>query len=156
MKEVMIPFEKEIMGALTEAMKAKDQVRLDVLRGMKSALQYKLIEKEQQPITEQEAFAVFESMIKKRQEAATQYEQFNRLDRANKEKREIEIIRSFLPAQLSEVEIIRLIQETIQMTQASSPKDMGKVMKELKPKITGRADAKQVANLVQKTLASPT
>ena len=133
-------------------MKAKDQVRLDVLRAMKSALKYKFVEKKQQDLTEEEAIAVFQTMIKQRKDSAEQFEKFSRPDQANKEKREVEVIMSFLPKQLSSDEVKSLVTEAIAISQAQSLKDLGKVMKELKPKISGRADAKEVTELVKQLL----
>lgn len=150
----MLPFETQIGEAMKEAMRARDQVRLDVLRGMKSALKYKHVEKEQQDLTEDEAFQVFQSMIKQRRDSAQQFREFNRPESAEKEEREIEVISSFLPKPFSETELTGLIQAAIQTTGASSPKDLGKVMKELKPKIVGRADAKKVTETIQKLLTA--
>ena len=149
----MLPFEEEIGAALKEALKAKDQVKLDVLRDMKSSLQYKFIEKKQQTLSLEEAFFVFQSLIKQREESCQQYEKFNRPDRAAKERREVEIISLFLPKPLSEEALHTIIQETIEELKAQSSQDMGRVMKALKFKIVGRADGKKVATLVQGALA---
>lgn len=150
----MLPFEAQINEGIKDAMRAKDQVRLDCLRAMKSALKYKFVEKQQAALTEEETLQVFQSMIKQRKDSAEQFKQFGRADAAAKEEKEIEVITGFLPAQLSETEVVQLIKEAIQTTASTSIKDLGKVMKELKPKITGRADAKKVTELVQKQFQS--
>jgi uncharacterized protein YqeY len=150
----MLPFEAQIGEAMKDAMRAKDQVRLDVLRGMKSALKYKHVEKEQKDLTDEEAFQVFQSMIKQRRDAAEQFRQFNRPESAQKEEREIEVITSFLPKPFSEEELSALIRSAIQASGALSVKDLGKVMKELKPKIVGRADSKKVTEAIQKLLTA--
>lgn len=149
---MMLPFEERIAAEMKEAMKARDQVRLDTLRAMKSALKYKSVEKNQTEVTEEEAFQIFQSMIKQRKEAVEQYEKFNRKEQADQELREIDVISAFLPKPLSVDELKALIQESIQSSQAQSLKDLGKVMKDLKPKITGRADMKAVTDLVKESL----
>jgi uncharacterized protein YqeY len=149
----MLPFEQRIGDELKDAMRAKDQVKLDVLRAMKSGLKYKFVEKEQKDLTEEEALQVFQSLIKQRKDAADQAQQFNRPEMAAKELREIEIISAFMPKALSEAELKTLIAETIKHTGSQSIKDLGKVMKELKAKIVGRADAKLVTDLVKQQLS---
>lgn len=149
----MIAFEEKIVSDLKDALRAKDQVKMDCLRAMKSALKYKDVEKSQAGVTEEEAIAIFQTMIKQRRDSVDQFEKFGRPEQAAKEKREIEVIQAFLPKQLTEVEIMALIQESMKASDAKGPQDMGKVMKELKPKITGRADGKVVSELVKKALS---
>ena len=145
----MLPFEAQITEDMKVAMKAKDQIRLDCLRAIKSALKYKFVEKEQKDLTEDEGFQVLQTLIKQRKESAESFKSGGREDLATKELREAEIIEAFLPKALSEQELRALIQEAIQTTQSQSVKDLGKVMKELKPKIAGRADNKLVTDLIQ-------
>jgi len=148
----MIAFEEQIAGQMKDALRAKDQVKLDVLRAMKSALKYKFVEKSQADISVEEALAVFQTMIKQRKDSVEQFTKFNRPDQAAKEQREIEVISSFLPKQLSEAELKTLITDAIKASSAANQRDLGKVMKELKPKILGRADAKTVTDLVRQQL----
>jgi len=148
----MPTIDERISEAIKDAMRAKNQLRLDVLRGMKSSLKYKFVEKEQVLLTEEETLSVFQSMIKQRKESVAQYEKFDRPDQAAKEKSEIEIISEYLPQALSEPEIKKLIQDAVQSTGATSPQDMGKVMKVLKGQTVGRADSKMVADLVRAAL----
>lgn len=150
----MLPFETRIGDEIKDAMRAKDQVRLDVLRAMKSALKYKFVEKEQKDLTEEEALQVFQSLIKQRKDAADQATQFNRPEMAAKELREIDVISSFMPKAFSEEELKALITQTISSTGSAGIKDLGKVMKDLKSKIVGRADAKWVTDLVRQQLSS--
>lgn len=149
----MIAFEQKLAEQMKDAMRSKDQVRLDCLRAMKSALKYKDVEKEQAGVSEEEAIQIFQSMIKQRKDSADQYEKFGRPEDAAKERHEIAVITSFLPAQLSEAEVKALVLEAIQSSGAKGPGDMGKVMKDLKPKITGRADGKLVSELVKQSLS---
>lgn len=148
----MIAFEERITSELKDALRAKDQVKMDCLRAMKSALKYKDVEKKQAGVTEEEAVQIFQTMIKQRRESVEQFEKFGRKDQAEKEIREIDVIQAFLPQQLSEAEVQKLIQDCIQATGSKGAQDMGKVMKELKPKITGRADGRIVSELVKKAL----
>src|SRR5689334_10667570 len=114
----MIAFEEQITTQLKDALRAKDQVKLDVLRAMKSALKYKSVEKSQADITEEEAVAVFQTMIKQRKDSVEQFTKFDRADQAAKESREIEIIAAFLPQQLSESELNTLIADAIKTSGA--------------------------------------
>ena len=92
-------------------------------------------------------------MIKQRKDSISQFETANRMELAQKEKEEIEIIQNYLPKQLSEDELSVLITEIIKEINAESIKDMGKVMGLLKPKITGKADAGIASGLVKKLLS---
>jgi hypothetical protein len=150
----MLPFETRIGEEIKDAMRAKDQVKLDVLRAMKSALKYKFVEKEQKDLTDDEALQVFQSLIKQRKDAAEQAKQFNRPEMAAKELREIEIIASYMPKALTDDELKNLIADAIKNTGSTSVQDLGKVMKELKPMIVGRADAKVVTDLIRQRLSS--
>ena len=148
----MLPLESKLVEDMKEAMKARDQVRLDVVRAIKSALKYKFVEKEQKDLTEEEAFQVLGTLMKQRKEAAESFQTAGRTDLAQKEQREVEIINAFLPKQLSADEIKVLIQDAIKASGSTSIKDLGKVMKELKPKISGKADNKLVTDLIKSQL----
>ncbi len=150
----MLPFENRISEELKEAMKAKDQAKMDTLRAMKSALKYKHVEKKQEDVTEAEAIQVFQTMIKQRKDSIEQFESNGRGEMAAREKAEIAIIQSFLPQALSEAELASMVDEAVKRLGASSPKDMGLVMKDLQPKTLGRADGKVLSELVKKRLAS--
>ena len=91
--------------------------------------------------------------MKQRQDSIAQYEKGGRQDLADKEKAELEILKAYLPEELSQEEILEIIDQAIAATGASSPKEMGKVMREVMPKVKGRADGKVVNELVRKRLA---
>ena len=150
----MIAFADKISAELKEALRAKDQTKMDVLRAMKSALTYKEVEKKQTGVSEEEAIAVFNTMIKQRRESIEQYEKFGRPEAAAKEKYELAVIQSFLPQQLTSDEIKSLVSQAISACAAKTVQDLGKVMKELKPKISGRADGKEVTEIVKAALSS--
>jgi uncharacterized protein YqeY len=139
-----------------EAVKNKDEIKRNTINLLLSALKYRQIELRAigKELTDEEIIGVISKEIKKRKEAIELYEKGNRQDLAEKEKRELEILESYMPKQLSEEELLKIIDETIKSVGASSPSDVGKVMKELMPKVKGKADGSLVKSLVEKRLAS--
>jgi len=147
-------FDERIMNELKDAMRAKDSLRSNTLRAMKSALKYKMVEKQADSLSDDESMSVFKSLLKQRLEAVDQYEKSNMQEAADKEKKEAEIIQSFLPQPLSAEESEKLVTDVIQETGASSIKDMGSVMKEVNKRAAGRADGRVISEIVKKKLAS--
>jgi uncharacterized protein YqeY len=137
---------------LKEALKAGDRAKATVLRGLKSDLKYKQIDA-RADLTEAMVIDTLSSAAKKRRESIEQYGQGGRQDLVDKETSELKIIEDYLPQQLSEDELRTLVSEAIDEAGAQSPKDMGKVMKVLMPKVKGRADGKLVNRLVSEILA---
>jgi|YNPMSStandDraft_2_1061718.scaffolds.fasta_scaffold03224_2 uncharacterized protein YqeY len=139
-----------------EAVRNKDEIKRNTINLLLSALKYRQIELRAsgKELTDEEIIGVISKEIKKRKEAIELYEKGNRQDLAEKEKRELEILESYMPKQLSEEELLKIIDETIKSVGASSPSDVGKVMKELMPKVKGKADGSLVKSLVEKRLAS--
>jgi uncharacterized protein YqeY len=139
-----------------EAVRNKDEAKRNTINLLLSALKYRQIELRAsgKELTDEEIIGVISKEIKKRKEAIELYEKGNRQDLAEKEKRELEILESYMPKQLSEEELLKIIDETIKSVGASSPSDVGKVMKELMPKVKGKADGSLVKSLVEKRLAS--
>ena len=139
-----------------EAVRNKDEIKRNTINLLLSALKYRQIELRAsgKDLTDEEIIGVISKEIKKRKEAIELYEKGNRQDLAEKEKRELEILESYMPKQLSEEELLKIIDETIKSVGASSPSDVGKVMKELMPKVKGKADGSLVKSLVEKRLAS--
>ena len=141
-----------IQEEVKTALKSGEKFRASTLRLIVSAL--KLEEKNKaKALTDNEALEILTKMIKQRKDSISQFETANRMELAQKEKDEIEIIQNYLPEQLSEEELSVLIKEVIKETNAESIKDMGKVMGILKPKITGKADAGIASGLVKKLLS---
>jgi uncharacterized protein YqeY len=139
-----------------EAVRNKDEIKRNTINLLLSALKYRQIELRAsgKELTDEEIIGVISKEIKKRKEAIELYEKGNRQDLAEKEKRELEILESYMPKQISEEELLKIIDETIKSVGASSPSDVGKVMKELMPKVKGKADGSLVKSLVEKRLAS--
>ena len=141
-----------IQEEVKTALKSGEKFRASTLRLIVSAL--KLEEKNKaKALTDNEALEILTKMIKQRKDSISQFETANRMELAQKEKDEIEIIQNYLPEQLSEEELSVLIKEVIKEINAESIKDMGKVMGILKPKITGKADAGIASGLVKKLLS---
>lgn len=136
------------------AMRAKDDLRLQVIRGVKSAVKYREVEGDKAVVLDEPGILqVIGSEIKKRRDSVEQYRAGGREELARKEEAEIAILQEFLPAQLSAEELAARVEAAIARTGAKGPKDMGAVMKALLPEVQGRADGKAVSELVKQKLA---
>lgn len=133
-----------IIEELKAAMKARDQLRTSVLRGLKSDLKYREIELGR-PLTDEDCISVFHSAAKKRRDAIDAFKKGGRADRAQVEEIELAQIKEYLPAELSDEELVSLIGEVVTDIGAEGPKDFGKVMKATMTKAAGRADGKRVS-----------
>ena len=142
---------ERINSDLIGAMKNKDELRLNVLRMLKSELKYKAIDTGHD-LSEDEAVAVLSSAAKRRNDAINEFRQGGRDDLADQEMAESEIIKEYLPEQLSEDELKKLVEKAVAETGAASIKDLGTVMKALMPEIRGRADGKSVNIVVRSVL----
>jgi len=139
---------------LKEAMRAKDQLRLDVVRAVKSAVKYREVEGDKAVVLDEPAILqVVGTEIKKRRDAAEQFRAAHRQELAAKEEAELVLLQAYLPAQLSPEELARKVDEAIARTGAKGPRDMGAVMKALLPEVQGKADGKAVSELVKQRLA---
>jgi uncharacterized protein YqeY len=143
---------ERIQKDLTEAMKAKDELRLSVLRMVKSALKNKEIEKIR-PLEDAEALQVLQTLLKQRKESVEQFAKGGRADLAEKETREIGIIEAYLPASASEAELDQAIEAAVVETGAASPKQMGAVVKAAKALLSGKTvDGKALSDRVRARL----
>ncbi|RSL31606.1 GatB/YqeY domain-containing protein [Salibacterium salarium] len=136
---------------LKSALKAKDKKRLAVIRGIKSSLQNEAI-KEARELEEEETLLVLNREWKQRKESLHEFEKANRDDLTHEVEQEIKILSEYMPKQLSEEDLDNIVQDTIQEVGASSKSDIGVVMSAVMPKVQGKADGKQVNQLVQKHL----
>lgn len=141
-----------IRTQVTISMKDGNKFKTTVLRMILAEIQKVEIE-EKSDLDELQITSILEKMIKQRNDAIAQFEQAKRQELADKEKQEIEIIREFLPEQMSEEEVSELVSKIISEVDAQDMKDMGKVMGSLKPLIAGKADAGVVSQLVKKALS---
>jgi uncharacterized protein YqeY len=137
---------------LKSAMRAKDSLRMNTIRGLKSAVKYREIEL-MKPLDEAGILGVASTEIKRRRDSVEQYRAGNRPDLADKEEAEIRLLQDYLPQQLLAEELEAKVDEVIARVGAKGPKDMGAVMKALLPDVQGRADGKVVSELVKQRLA---
>ena len=147
---------EKINEATKAAMKAGDKLKLSTLRLMTAAIQNGDIEARtagRKPLADDELLGVFQKLIKQRQESVELYEKGGRAELAKKEKDEIEVIKGFLPQQMSEAEVKAAIAEIIKQTNAASVKDMGKVMAALKERYAGKMDFGKASGAVKGLLA---
>ena len=143
----------KIREDLKEALKRKDQVKADALRLILAALQNAEKEKKGGELKEEEFHEVLSRLVKQRRESIDMYREGDREELAQKEEAELKVVQSYLPEQISEDEVKKLAQEAVEKVGASSPKEMGKVMAELMPKVKGRADGKLVSRVVKDLLS---
>ena len=139
---------------LTAAMKAQDAPRTSTLRMAKAALMNRQIEKKG-PLDDAEAVRVLQGLVKQREDSAEQYAKGGRPELADKERAEIVVLKAYLPAEASEEDVARAVDQAVTETGASSPKDMGKVMKAALAALAGSgkpADGKRVNEAVRKRL----
>ncbi|HEY6842974.1 MAG TPA: GatB/YqeY domain-containing protein [Thermoanaerobaculia bacterium] len=142
---------EQIRADLTESMKARTAERTSTLRMVQAALKNEQINVGHE-LSDEEAMAVIRKGIKQRQDSVEQYTKGNRPELASKEQAEIEILKSYMPAELSEPELESGLREIIASTGAQSKKDMGKVMKEATARYKGRADGKKIQEIVGRLL----
>ena len=145
---------QRIDSDLKDAMRAKDATKLGVLRMLKSAIKYSAIEKSGATgeLDDPEMTQVIRKQVKQRQDSIESFEKGGRAELAEKEKNELAILNSYLPAAMSVEEIARLVRETIAEVGATSRAQMGAVMKALGPKVAGCADGKTLSQEVQRQL----
>ncbi|MFH1736960.1 MAG: GatB/YqeY domain-containing protein [Actinomycetota bacterium] len=134
------------------AMKAREKLKVSTLRLASSAVTYAEKDKRRE-LTEDEVIEVLAREVKKRREAASEYTAAKRQDLADKELKEAEILKEYLPEQMSTDEINTLVKEAIEETGALGPGDIGKVMGAVIPKTKGKADGKQVNEIVRSLLS---
>lgn len=146
-------FKETVDREMILATKSKDKIRLSALRMLKNGLHNREIDLKRE-LDEVEFLQLLSSMVKQRKDSIEQFEKGGRMDLVEKEQAELKVIEEFLPAQLSEADLDAAITEAIRETGATSARDMGKVMKVLMPKLTGRADGKAVGEKVKARLSA--
>ncbi len=141
--------EDKLLEDFRDAMKKKDALRVSTLSFLRSQLKNVAIDKRKDKLEDNDVITVIKKQIKQRQDSIENFKAGNRLDLAQKEQNELNILKTYLPQELSKEELEKIIEEVINSVGANSMKDMGKVMKELAPKIAGKADNKLVSELVR-------
>ncbi|MBU1125163.1 MAG: GatB/YqeY domain-containing protein [Candidatus Omnitrophica bacterium] len=147
--------EEKLLEDCKVAMKQRDSLKTSVLRFLRAGLLNVAVEKNKKTLDDAEVIAVIKKQIKQRQDSIEQFTKGNRLEMAEKEAKEMVILKTYLPAELPVEEIKAIIQEVVTTVSAQGLKDMGKVMKEVNTKIAGRADGKVVSDLVRVRLSPP-
>ena len=147
--------EEKLLNDYKEAMKAKDALKAGALSFLRAELINVAMAKKKKALDDAEVIVVVRKQIKARQDSIEQFKKGNRLDLAEKESKEQEILKEYLPAQLSEEEIKKIIEEIVASVGAQDMKDMGRVMKEVSAKVGQSADGKIVSDLVKARLAKP-
>ena len=143
---------EQIMADVKSAMKNKEQDKLATLRFLHSAIKYREIELRPNDINDNEIIGVLKKLAKQRQDSIEQFEKAGRTDLSDKEKYELSVLETYLPAKLSEDKVRAIIEEVIAEVQASTIKDMGKVMKAVGQRTQGAADNKMVSEIVKEKL----
>ena len=141
----------QLKDAQKDAMRNKEKERLGTIRMVLAAIKQREID-ERIELDDEQVIAILTKMVKQRRDSQSQYEQADRPELAAKEASEIKVIEAFMPQPLTEEEVTSLIANAIESTSASGMQDMGKVMAELKPTLTGRADMGKVSGLVRAQL----
>ena len=142
---------EKLISDLTQAMKAKDKETLSVLRMVKGAIQLEEINKKSE-LTDEDFIGVVSKQIKTRKESLLEFEKANRIDLIEQTNKEIEILNKYMPEQLSEEEVLKVIDEAFDILKPEKPSDMGKLMGFVTPKLKGKADMGLVSKLVKEKL----
>jgi uncharacterized protein len=145
----------QLTTTIAEAMKARDQARLQPLRMLKAALMNREVER-RMPLTEAEELQVVASLVKQRKDSIDQFARAGRQDLVDKETAELAVVESYLPPAIDAGDLERVVSEVITEAGATSPKDVGKVMKGVMARLAGASvDGKAINELVRKRLAGP-
>lgn len=144
---------ERLMADLKDAMRNGQEIRKSTIRMARSAIHNEEIEK-RRPLTDEEVLGVLSRQVKQRRESIEEFTKGNRMDLVAKEQEEMDIILDYLPQQLSREEIAAAASEAIQEVGAQGAGDFGKVMSRLAPRLKGRADGRQIGEVVRELLGS--
>jgi len=144
--------QKEVMNKLKEAMKAKDKIALESLRAIKSAILLAQTSGDSKELTAEDEIKLVQKLVKQRKDSATLYAEQGRNDLAEPELAQVAVLEQFLPEQMGEEALQKIIAEIISKVGASSMKDMGKVMGMASKQLAGKADGKAISNVVKALL----
>jgi len=147
-----VTLQEQIQASITDAMRQRDATRLDALRMVAAAL-YNAGKAARRPLTDDEQLAVLAREVRMRRESVEAYTKAGRLDLAEREQAEADLIGTFMPQPLDEAQLRALVEAAIAETGASSARDLGRVMAVLAPRTRGRADGRVVSGLVAQALA---
>ncbi len=143
---------EKLQEEMKKALKSGDKDRLSVIRMLISEIKKVQIDQKKE-LSDDEIIQILQRYAKQRKEAIEQYKKANRQDLVEKEEKELKIVQEFLPEQLTEEEIEKIVNQIIEETGASSMKDMGRVMKTVMEKVKGRAEGSVVSKIVKQKLS---
>lgn len=138
-----------------DAMRKKDSLRVSVLSFLRAQISYAALEKKKDVLDDQEAVAVIKRLVKQHQDSIEQFTKGGRQDLVDKEVLELDILKGYLPPEMSAEELEKAIEDAVAATGAQGVKDMGKVMKEVMARTAGSADSKTVSDKVKARLLRP-
>ncbi|MFH0790684.1 MAG: GatB/YqeY domain-containing protein [Candidatus Omnitrophota bacterium] len=141
--------EEKILDDYKQAMKSREALKVSVLSFLRAEIISLAVARKKNKLDDVEVVGVVRKQIKQRQDSIEQFNKGGRHDLADKENKELEILKLYLPEELSQDEIEKIIGEVISLTGAQGMKDMGRVMKEVNAKISGQADGKLISGLVK-------
>jgi len=144
--------EEKIMLDFKEAMKNREALKQSALSFLRSQLKNVAIEKKKDKLDDDDVIAIIKKQVKQRLDSIEKFKSGSRMDLAEKEEKEVQILKTYLPKELSKEELGKIVEEAISSVAASSVKDMGKVMKEVMSKVAGKADNKLLSELVKTKL----
>jgi uncharacterized protein len=144
---------EQINGDIKAAMLAREKEKLEALRAVKAALLMEATKGGSGDVSDADGLAIIQKLVKQRKDASSIYKEQGREDLAKDEDFQIEILSVYLPAQMSEDEVRKVVQDTIAQVGAAGPQDMGKVMGPVMGKLQGKADGKMISALVKECLA---
>lgn len=151
----MATIRERLDADLKDAMRAKDQLKLDTIRAVKSAVKYKEVEGEAKVLDEPAIIGVLTTMVKQRRDSIEEFTKAGRTELADKEAKEIAILQVYLPKQLSAEELTAEVAKAIGEAGATSMKELGAVMKIITPRLKGQAEGKAISDEVKAQLSKP-
>ena len=147
----MMSLKLKITEDMKTAMRAKDSVRLGAIRLLQAAIKQREVD-ERIELTDTDVIAAIEKMLKQRRDSISAFESANRQDLADIEKFEVSVLQTYLPQQLTEAEVLEILEKVVLDTGAAGIKDMSKVMAAIKPLVVGRADMGKISGLIKTRL----
>ena len=141
----------QITEDMKTAMRAKDSARLGAIRLLQAAIKQREVD-ERIELSDADVITAIEKMLKQRRDSIAAYESANRTDLADVEKYEVSVLQEYLPQQLTEAEILSILDQVVADTGAAGVKDMGKVMAAIKPLVAGKADMGKISGLIKTRL----
>ena len=145
---------EKITADVKSAMLAKDSVKLNTLRFLQSAIKNKEIDSRPTPITADDVMAVIKKLVKQRKESIEQFTTANRMDLADQESAELKVLEAYMPTQMRQADVEKIVNDVIASVGAKSVKDMGTVMKETQARTAGQADGKMISEIIKAKLAA--